>query len=123
MAHEIRCGNRTAHRSDLPEYHRTVEGVRRCHAGTAGPCDWQVQVLTEDGYVVRSCYDETGAVLWETARGSVCESGHEHVRMEVRHAEGWDYAEDDGDVRSLAAGGLMPVGMDGGSYTNWGVPA
>jgi len=121
MAHEIRCGNRKAHRSELPEYHRTVEGVKRCHQRAAFPCDWNVQVDTEDGPVVRECYDVTGAVAWETARGWKCESGHEHVRTEVRHAEGWDYAADDWDVKSLAAGGLMPVGMDGGSYNNWGV--
>ena len=121
MAHEIRCGNRKAHRSELPEYHRTVEGVKRCHAGTAGPCDWGVMVMTEDGPVERSCYDETGAMGWENARGWECESGHEHVRDEVRAAEGWEYCEDDWDVKAVMAGGRLPVGMDGGSYSNWGM--
>lgn len=121
MAHEIRCGNRKAHRSELPEYHRTVEGVKRCHAGTAGPCDWGVMVTTEDGPAERSCYDETGAMGWENARGWECESGHEHVRDEVRAAEGWEYCEDDWDVKAVMAGGRLPVGMDGGSYSNWGM--
>lgn len=121
MAHEIRCGNRTAHRSDLPEYHRTVEGVRRCYQGTAFPCTWAMEVPTEDGPVVRECYDVTGAMGWENPRGWECESGHEHVSMEVRHAEGWEYCEDDGDVKRVAAAGLVPVGMDGGSYNQWGV--
>lgn len=120
MAHEIRCGNRTAHLSRLPEYHRSIEGVRRCYANTAFRCDWNVQVHTEDGPVIRECYDVSGAMAWETTRGWVCESGHEHVRDEVRRAEGWEYCEDDGDAKAVAAGGRMPVGMDGGSYTSRG---
>ena len=121
MAHEIRCGNRNGHESKLPEYHRTVEGVRRCHQGTAAPCDWMVATVDCDGGpCVVSCYTLTGAMSWDTDRGWECESGHEHVHTEVRHAEGWDYAENDGDVKALALGGLMPVGMDGGSYSNWG---
>lgn len=123
MAHEIRCGNRAGHASKVAEYHRTVEGVRRCFAGTAAPCDWHVMVPTEDGPQAMACYQISGAVAWETDRGWECESGHEHVRAEVRDAEGWDYAEDDGDVKALAYGFKMPVGMDGGSYSNWGVPA
>lgn len=121
MPFEIRCGNRTAHLSTLPEYHRTVEGVKRCYAGTAFRCDWNVQVHTEDGPVVRECYDVSGAMAWENARGWECESGHEHVRDEVRRAEGWEYCEDDWDVKAVAAGGRVPVGMDGGSYTSRGM--
>jgi len=121
--HEIRCGNRTAHRSELPEYHRTVEGVRRCFAGTAFRCDWNIEVPSEDGPVIRECYDVTGAVAWTTDRGWECESGHEHVTQEARWAEGWEYCENDDDVKRVAAAGLLPVGMDGGSYSNWGVPA
>ena len=121
MAHEIRCGNRKGHESGVPEYHRTIEGVKRCHQGTAAPCDWMVATVDCDGGpCVVSCYVLTGAMSWDTDRGWECESGHEHVNTEVRHAEGWDYAENDGDVKALALGGLMPVGMDGGSYSNWG---
>jgi hypothetical protein len=120
MAHEIRCGNRTGHLSTLPEYHRTVEGVKRCYANTAFPCNWNVSVPTEDGPVIRECYDVSGAMAWENARGWECESGHEHVRDDVRRVEGWEYCEDDWDVKAVMAGGRVPVGMDGGSYTSRG---
>jgi len=124
VAHEIRCGNRTAHASGLPEYHRTVEGVRRCYDGTAAPCNWMVETRDCDGGpCIVDCYILTGAMCWDNPRGWECESGHEHVREEVRMAEGWEYCENDDDVKRVAAGGRVPVGMDGGSYTNWGVPA
>lgn len=116
---EIRCGNRLAHRSELPEYHRTVEGVRRCYNGTAFECTWAMEVPTEDGPVVRECYDVTGAMAWETDRGWECESGHEHVRDDVRQREGWEYCEDRWDAENVMRGGRLPVAMNGGSFSNW----
>jgi hypothetical protein len=114
MSSSITCGN-------CKGTHLTVEGVRRCYAGTAHPCGWQFEardrwgtLRDEDGgAIVREC----DALSWDNGRAFVCEAGHEHVWAEARAREGWEYAEDADEARSLAKAGIMPVGMDGGSIT------
>lgn len=54
-------------------------------------CGWLVEHWTEDGPGARECR----AVAWLTDRGWECAHGHEHVDMETRAAEGWDYFDDD----------------------------
>lgn len=86
------------------------------------PCSWAVEYIPapienpETGEVefyddpwplVRDCGAEV--VFYE--RGWACAAGHSHVYAEVRDREGWDYAEDEGDVRTLAAAGKVAVPM------------
>lgn len=76
------------------------------------PCAWLVEHYTEDGVSARDC----GAPAWETPTGWRCRDGHEHVRAEVRYAQGWEYAEDAEEARHMARNGVRPVRMDG---TEW----
>lgn len=112
----IRCGH-------CEGTHHSVAQVQVC--GTSrytGPdgvvhdpawaCSWLIEFTDGEGYpAVREC----GHPAFHTARGSDCAAGHEHVRDEVRHAEGWEYADPD-EAGALAAMGIKPVGMDGKPY-------
>ena len=103
------------------DYHHSVAQVQVCgtsrytdpqtghtHA-PAWPCSWLMEFADgESGWAVREC----GHPAFHTERGHTCAAGHEHVCEEVRHAEGWDYADDD-EAAALAAAGITPVGMDG----------
>ncbi len=105
--HHISCGN-------CGKSHSTVEGVRRCHPGEqVAPCDWLYGAgLDEDGEgIVLEC----GTDSWITERGWACANGHEHVSLQVRMAEGWDYAGDEGEAFLLRQHGVDAVAMDGGS--------
>jgi hypothetical protein len=114
MSSSITCGN-------CKSTHYSVEGVRRCYAGQAGPCSWQSYARDRWGYLT----DEDGArivlncdaLAWDNGRAFVCEAGHEHVWAQNRADEGWEYAEDADEARTLAKAGVMPVGMDGGSIS------
>jgi hypothetical protein len=138
----ITCGN-------CRETHRSADDVRACHQGvpsgtwyrhgefvgcTSGDpegewiggrivfyrgaeyaCDWHVQINTEDGPASAPC----GAPAINTTRGYTCQAGHSHVHDDIRRAEGWEYADGDGEALSLMKAGLDVVAMDGSSF-RWG---
>ena len=76
-------------------------------------CHWLVRHgLNEDGEeVIRDC----AADVTITDTGWSCDAGHEHVDMETRHAEGWDYANDPEEAALLRKYGTDAVDMRGGS--------
>lgn len=101
--------------------------VRACYNGaTIAPCHWLVERTHwnqdpetgewwggEDGPVVEDC----GAEAVYDDHGYACSAGHSHVHAEVRYAQGWDYAEDDGEAARLVKAGVIPVRFDGsGAY-------
>jgi len=97
--------------------HHAVAQVRACCAGTA--CTWMIQDgVNEDGEAV---IVDCGYPTTYDARGWRCEAGHEHVRDEVRHGEGWDYASDEGEAELLAKYGTEPRDMATGGAFLWGV--
>lgn len=91
-------------------------------------CSWGVERVLggfyagddEDSWV--EAYDAVvpcGAPVTEDARGWACDAGHSHVFGEVRFAEGWDYAEDEGDARNLTRAGVEPRDLvTGGPYVD-----
>jgi len=101
-----KCGAKTEHAAT----------VAACYQGKTFTCDWLVERAWYDpetgdgGVVVVPC----GAHAFITDRGWGCEAGHEHVTAEVRHAEGWDYADADEMAAYYAGtfrGGFEPVPM------------
>lgn len=87
-----------------------VGGVEVTYAEGEYGCDWHVMVLTEDGRSEMPC----GAPSRDTPRGWECDAGHEYVMMEIRHAERWEYAEDEVEARRLRSHGIEAVAMNGG---------
>lgn len=97
----------------------SVATVKACYAGEREACGWIVAgfeswVDEETGEgeswpVEKPC----GAHVTFTERGWSCEAGHEHVSMQARAAEGWDYAEEYGEAMSMAMAGVEPVTMSG----------
>lgn len=85
------------------------------------PCGWAVERLVggywvddEDGpwfIEAERIVEECGATATEDARGWSCEAGHSHVFAEVRHAEGWEYAEDAEEARRLTMAGVAPCDL------------
>lgn len=111
----IRCGNHTE-----PTTHGSVETVRACHAGAEiTTCGWLVEryvgwVDEETGQADGSTMTvECGAECIVDERGYRCDAGHEHVTMQARAAEGWDYAEEYDEARALAFAGVEPRTMSG----------
>lgn len=106
--HLIRCGN-------CQEPHRSVEAIKACHGGaTILACGWLVATFRSFGEdEVWPDTVECGAEAILTERGYSCAAGHEHVTMEARHAEGWDYAEDYDEAKALAFAGVEPLTMSG----------
>lgn len=103
----MKCGN-------CGQTTESVETVKACFAGQREPCGWVVPAgYNEDG----ACYADCGAHVTFTERGWSCEAGHEHVSMEARHAEGWEYAEDYGEAMNLAHAGVEPLTMSGNVVT------
>lgn len=113
--HRIRCANH-----DETTTHASVAAVAACHAGAeVGPCGWLVERIHVnydpeggggEGWTVT---EDCGAEAIFDARGYRCAAGHEHVTMEARNAEGWDYAEEYGEARDLAMAGVEPRTMSG----------
>jgi hypothetical protein len=97
--------------------HETVAEVQDCYrkARVARndpdyfPCGWLVEIRTEDGIAAIAC----GALARVTSRGFECEAGHEHVHAEIRHREGWEYAEDLDEAHQLFRAGVEPRTMAG----------
>lgn len=98
--------------------HEKVWQVKECFvAAQAGhfPCDWLVEFRYDDGSRgTRSC----GRPAWphpdDVHGGFQCAGGHEHISQETRIAEGWEYAEDEGEALALAKAGVEPRTMDYG---------
>lgn len=66
------------------------------------PASWVIfDEETGEGDWMEGGVEECGAKVTVTDRGYTCAAGHGYVYAEVRHAEGWDYAEDEGDARAL----------------------
>lgn len=96
------------------ETHGSVDAIRACYAGNLHKCDWLVERTVSwfdeetgdgEGYdVIEDC----GAEAIVTDRGFTCAAGHEHTYAEIRHAEGWDYAEDPDEAARLARAGTEP---------------
>ena len=72
----------------------------------------QYETSSEDGPVITEC----AAAAYEIPGGHTCENGHEHINIETRMAQGWDYAEDRGEAERLMRNGTYPVQMDGSSF-------
>jgi hypothetical protein len=94
-------------------WHEKVAQVSDCYRKTRVmatdidryfPCNWLIEQATEDGTIAVEC----GALARVTDRGFDCEAGHEHVIQEARIAEGWEYAEDEGEAMQLARAGVEP---------------
>lgn len=103
----ITCGN-------CKNTHHSAAAVRACHTGNLFPCHWGVEDADEDGQFIRDCAAEAIA----TERGWTCAAGHEHVTMEARHAERWDYAEDGVEAGRMAMHGMGAVHMDGTPFAD-----
>lgn len=99
--------------------HDSVAATRACHTGDLFACHWMVEkwVGWTDEETGQSEGDmqvvDCGAEAIATERGWTCAAGHEHVTAEARHAEGWEYAEDWGEAKNLAAAGVEPLTMSG----------
>ena len=88
----------------------SAASVRACYAGQREACGWEMaKGWNEDGRVYGPC----GAHVTFTERGWTCEAGHEHVSMQARHAEGWDFAEEYGEAMAMARAGVEPRTMSG----------
>lgn len=108
----------------------TATTVRACYTGAVTPCWWVISdnatwVDDETGEsdswpIERPC----GAHTIHTDRGWSCEAGHSHVTIAARHAEGWEYAEDDQEAKNLLGAGVEPRDLiDGRSYQLTGGPS
>lgn len=110
----ITCGNCT-------RTHTSVDAVRACHTGDLFTCTWMIQTPfqwitdpeTGEVFDVEAGIRECGAEAVATDRGYTCTAGHEHINMQTRHAEGWDYAEDADEALGLMKAGVQPFTMDG----------
>lgn len=68
-------------------------------------CSDLVAGYDEDGPTAYEC----GAPLHHTASGYHCDKGHSYTYSAVRHAEGWDYADDATEAALLAQAGVVGV--------------
>jgi hypothetical protein len=100
--------------------HQSIDAVRACHDGaTIATCGWLVERY--QGWVDEETGEgeswlvtvDCGAECIYDERGYRCAAGHEHVNMETRHREQWDYAEDAGEAMNLMRAGVQPFTMDG----------
>lgn len=97
--------------------HHYADTARACAQGRAFVCDWLVRVPgTED-----TDYQDTtrgcGASAVTDDRGFHCEAGHDHVNLQTRLAEGWDYASDEQEARGRASHGFESLLPDGHVFT------
>lgn len=119
--HVIHCNSKWSGRAERHD-HRDVATVRACFQAArdeaAGmlvwPCTWLLEGRYDDG----STYTfECGAPTREVnSLGCyACDHGHDYVPAEVRAAQGWDYAADEGEAALLRQHGVQAVAMNGGS--------
>lgn len=116
MTHTIICKN---HGTE-DRRHGSAATVRACFDGAEiGTCGWLVRrtrswVDDETGYGESwDVEEDCGAECVFDERGYRCAAGHEHVNMQTRATEGWDYAEEYGEAQALAFAGVEPRTMDG----------
>jgi hypothetical protein len=108
-----------ADQGGCPGWHNTAAEVKACFEAKkdgAWPCSWVVQSRYDDGsYFYHDCGAPTRYT--DEARGIYeCDRGHDHVPAEVRQAEGWDYAADQGEAEQLTRNGVRPMQMDGSAW-------
>lgn len=106
MTRTINCGH-------CRGTHPDIATIKACATGNLFPCHWAVEKFVgspdERWLQVVDC----GADAIATERGWTCAAGHEHVNIETRHAERWDYVEDFGEAMNLARAGVEPLTMSG----------
>lgn len=108
----IRCGHCSAS-------HTSTAAVKACSQGNLFTCHWTVERYVgwtddETGYSEGEMrFEDCGADAIATERGWTCAAGHEHVSIEARHNEDWEYAEDYDEARNLALAGVEPLTMSG----------
>jgi hypothetical protein len=89
-------------------------------------CSWAVEVRGHAGphefddeygechrcmpFVEGPRIENCGAPAVADERGFRCAAGHEHVSMQARHDEGWDYFDDD-EIAGMRQGGLAYTGV------------
>lgn len=113
----IKCGKCST--TDKTVRHTSVVAVKACHSDDLFSCHWATEKWIgwtdeetgeSDGDMqIRDC----GAEAIATERGWTCAAGHEHVTMQARHDEGWDYAQEYGEAMDLALAGVEPRTMTG----------
>lgn len=86
-------------------------------APLTGTCNWLVDRTRligdeEYGWEFDTRVEDCGAEAVFHDEGWECTAGHEHTVMEVREAQGWDYAGDEYDAAVIERGGrrAVPVG-------------
>lgn len=102
----IKCGHCT-------KTHTATDAVKACSQGNLFPCHWAVKRYVGDPDEPWLTTVDCGADAIATERGWTCNAGHEHVTMETRLDEGWDYAEDADEAMDMARAGVQPFTMDG----------
>lgn len=93
--------------------HSSIASYKACHTGDLFSCHWMVQRYVGDPDEPWLTVVDCGAEAIATERGWTCAAGHEHVTMQARHDEGWDYAEDAGEAHAMVGAGVTPFTMDG----------
>lgn len=96
--------------------HHYADTARACAAGNTFRCDWLVQLPGQEYTDFEPIIRECGSTAITDERGFHCEAGHEHVEAEVRLAEGWDYASDEGEAAVRASYGHESRLPDGHVY-------
>lgn len=114
----IKCGK-------CGERHGSAAAVAACYVGALFACHWMVErpgrwvayvddeTGEEVGDYIEGGIEDCGAEAIASERGWSCAAGHEHVNVQSRVAEGWDYAEEYGEARDLAFAGVEPRTMSG----------
>lgn len=94
--------------------HHYATTARLCATGVeVYPCTWLVEVPGDESTEWRPRIVECGSSSWSDERATQCEAGHEHVELQHRLAEGWDYASDEDEARLRASYGYESRLPDG----------
>lgn len=99
--------------------HTSVAAVKACSTNDLFACHWAVERY--EGWVDEETGEaeswlvtvDCGAEAISTERGWTCAAGHQHVSMQARADEGWDYAEEYGEAMTMAMAGIEPLTMTG----------
>src|SRR5947208_16757014 len=89
-------------------YQDGADAERAFESAAADPddrCEEHVLGYDEDGPTTYPC----GAPVHHTDTGYSCEAGHAYTYAEVRHAQGWDYADDAVEAEHLRHAGVIGV--------------
>ena len=93
--------------------HHYADTARACSQGRTFVCDWLVELPGTEETDYQPRVVECGSTAISDERGFHCEAGHEHVELEVRLAEGWDYASDEQEAAGRAGYGYESRLPDG----------